>query len=115
MRELSYIDKKYLDLNALRVLEEELKNWHNSGLNKFYYQIPHKKFDLEITLLGESCNYYAYITTKNGKRLNIDKASPKASTPWEEVKKYYLIHAKDTYFRYRDKVREEKNDLPRIQ
>lgn len=108
MKELSYIAKKYLDSNALRVLEEDLKNWHSSGLNKFYYQIEHKKFSLEITLLGESCNYYAYITTKNGKWLNVNVSSPKASTPWEKVKKYYLIHAKDTYFRYRDKLREKK-------
>jgi|SRR4028118_1810906 hypothetical protein len=101
-------DKDYLDPNTVRVLEEDLENWCDFGWRRFFYFIEHKKFTLTITLIGDSCNYSAKIRTRNGDYLEIDVASPKASTPWEEVKKYYLIHAKNTYFRHRDKLREER-------
>jgi hypothetical protein len=77
--------------------------------------INHRKFELWIDIVGVPGNEYsASITTRNGKYLEIDKPAPKASTPWEEVKKYYLIHAKNTYFRYRDKVREKNNERRRV-
>ena len=73
--------------------------------------INHKKFELCINIIGVPGNEYsASITTRNGKYLEIDKPALKSSTPWEEVKKYYLIHAKNTYFRYRDKLKERRKN-----
>lgn len=70
-----------------------------------------KKFALVIRLEGESCTYSAYVkfNLKDNKDeyIEVNVVSPKASTPWEEVKKYYLFHAKTIYLECYNKSRKE--------
>ena len=95
-------EKESLGRYALKVLQE--LGWNSCGWKAWWFRVEHKKFELLINLVGDSCNYGAFIITKNGEYLKVDVASPKASTLWSEVKDYYLRHAKETYFRHIEKL-----------
>jgi len=73
-------------------------------------KISHKKFDLHIWGLKiPGREYEAFIITKNGVKLDINKTPPRNTVSPKEVQKYYLIHAKEVYFRYRDRLRANRN------